>query len=83
MCDPVHSRTSPKAARMTVVGVRCCAKPDQGPSQMIDTALSALVRAWATTIVAMLVFVTGLALARAWDSAIYIEDLQETLSLDE
>jgi hypothetical protein len=49
---------------------------------MMDTALSALVRAWATTLIAMSLLVVALALARAWDSSIYLYGLQETLKLD-
>jgi len=50
---------------------------------MIDEALSALVRAWATTVIAMLLLTGGLALTRAWDGAAYTQLLQQTLDLDE
>ena len=48
---------------------------------MTDTAFSALVRAWATTVITTSLFVAGLALARAWDSSIYLHGLQEALKL--
>jgi hypothetical protein len=50
---------------------------------MIDTALSALVRAWATTVIATFLLVAGLVLARAWDGDIYVQGLQEALDFDE
>ncbi len=49
---------------------------------MTDAAFSALVRAWATTVTAMSLFVAALALARAWDSLIYLQGLQEALKLN-
>jgi hypothetical protein len=55
---------------------------DQGLSEMTNTAFSALVRAWATTVVATSLFVAALALARAWDSSIYLQGLQDALNLD-
>jgi hypothetical protein len=57
-------------------------KPDQGLSEMNDTAFSALVRAWATTVIATSFFVAALALASAWDSSIYVQGLQDALQLD-
>lgn len=45
---------------------------------MTDTAFSALVRAWATTVIAMSLLVAALAL----DSSIYLQGLQEALKLD-
>jgi sulfite exporter TauE/SafE len=50
---------------------------------MIDTALSALVRAWAATVIAIFLLVAGLALAAAWDGAMYVQGLQEALDCDE
>jgi len=49
---------------------------------MTDTAFSALVRAWATTVIAMSLLVAARALASAWDSSIYLQGLQEALKLD-
>ena len=49
---------------------------------MNDTAFSALVRAWATTVIAMSLFVAALALAGVWDSSIYLHGLQNALKLD-
>ena len=49
---------------------------------MTETAFSALVRAWATTVIALSLFVAALALARGWDSSIYLHGLQEALKLD-
>ena len=50
---------------------------------MLDTALSALTRAWATTAVAIFLLIAGLALVRAWDDPIYVQGLEETLNLSE
>ncbi len=49
---------------------------------MTETAFSALVRAWATTMIAMSLLIVALALARARDSSIYLHGLQEALKLD-
>ena len=49
---------------------------------MTDMAFSALVRAWATTMIAMSLFVLALTLASAWGSSIYLQGLQEALMLD-
>ena len=49
---------------------------------MTDTAFSALVRAWATTVIATSLFVAALALASAWDGSIYLHGLQDALNLD-
>jgi hypothetical protein len=43
---------------------------------MPDTALSALVLAWTTTIIATTLFVAALALSHAWDTAIFLRSLQ-------
>jgi hypothetical protein len=47
-----------------------------------DTALSAFVLAWATTLIASTLFVAALALSRVWDSAIYLQGLQRLLNFD-
>jgi hypothetical protein len=47
---------------------------------MTDTALSALVLAWTTTMIATTLFVAALALSRTWDSAIYLQGLQGVLN---
>jgi hypothetical protein len=49
---------------------------------MTDTALSALVMAWTTTVIFMTLFTTALALSRVWDGAAYVQGLQGVLSLD-
>jgi hypothetical protein len=49
---------------------------------MTETAFSALVRAWATTVIAISLFIAALALASTWDSSIYLRGLQEALTLD-
>ena len=49
---------------------------------MTERALSALVLAWTTTMVAASLFVAALALAREWDSAIYLQALQVVFNLD-
>ena len=49
---------------------------------MTDTALSALVVAWATTMIATTLFVAALALSRVWDSAVYLQGLRGVLNLD-
>ena len=49
---------------------------------MNDAAFSALVRAWATTVIATSLFVAALPLASAWDSSIYLQGLQDALTLD-
>ncbi len=54
----------------------------KGVPEMTDTALSALVTAWTTTMIATTVFVAALALSRVWDSAIYLQGLQGVLNLD-
>jgi hypothetical protein len=59
------------------------ANREQGVPQMIDTALSALVRAWATTVVAILLLLTGLAVTRAWDGSLYLQEFQTDLYLDQ
>ena len=38
---------------------------------MTDTALSALLLAWTTTMIATTLFVAALALSQVWDSAVY------------
>jgi hypothetical protein len=56
--------------------------PGSRLSEMTNTAFSALVRAWATTVVATSLFVAALALASAWDSSIYLQGLRDALKLD-
>ena len=46
---------------------------------MIDVALSALARAWTTTVIAIFLLVTVLALERSWDSTLYFQELQGAL----
>jgi hypothetical protein len=46
---------------------------------MTDTAFSALVRAWATTVIATSLFLAALASASSWNSSIYLQGLREAL----
>ena len=57
-----------------------CAELGEGYRTMSDRVLSALVQAWMTTIVAITLFVTALALSRVWDSAIYFAGLRQALA---
>jgi hypothetical protein len=50
---------------------------------MSDTVLSAFARAWATTVIAMSLLIFGLALARTWDGAIYVQLLEQSLDVEE
>jgi hypothetical protein len=47
-----------------------------------DTALSAFLLAWATTLTASTLFAAALALSRVWDGAVYLRELQRVLNLD-
>jgi hypothetical protein len=49
----------------------------RGIPEMTDTALSALVMAWTTTMIAITLFLTALAASEVWDSAVYIRALQQ------
>jgi hypothetical protein len=49
---------------------------------MNDTALSALVLAWLTTLIAVTLFVSALALSRVWDSEVYLQGLHVVFSAD-
>ena len=49
---------------------------------MMDTALSALVMAWTTTMISITLFLTALAASEVGDSAVYIRALQGVLSTD-
>jgi hypothetical protein len=46
---------------------------------MTETALSALIMAWTTTLIAVTLFVTALALSETWDSASYRDGLEAVL----
>jgi hypothetical protein len=54
------------------------------PRQWPDTtdALTALVRAWTTTVVASVLFVAALALSQVWDGAVFRQALRDSLSRD-
>jgi hypothetical protein len=54
--------------------------PGQGMCDMTKTALSALITAWITTMIATSSFVLALMLSRIWDSGIYLAGLQRVLS---
>jgi hypothetical protein len=45
-------------------------------------ALTALARAWTTTVVASLIFVAALAVSEVWDGAVFDRALRDTLSRD-
>jgi hypothetical protein len=47
---------------------------------MTNTTLSALVRAWTTTMIAITLLVVALALSRVWDSAIFLQALHGELN---
>lgn len=49
---------------------------------MTNTTLSALATAWTTTMIATTVFLAALALSRVWDSAVFLQALQENLNLN-
>ena len=49
---------------------------------MNETALSALVLAWTTTLIATTLFVAALALSQVWDSAAYVRGLESVLNSD-
>jgi len=50
--------------------------------QMTDTAFSALVQAWVTTVIALSLFVAALAFEHALDSGTYLQGLQDAFSFD-
>jgi len=82
LCDPVHRAGAEKVARIAAPRVIASLRRDQGLSEMTETAFSALARAWTTTMIAVSLLIVALALARAWDSSIYLQGLQEALKLD-
>ena len=49
---------------------------------MTDTALSALVLAWITTMIATTLFLAALAASQVWDSAVYFGAWQSVLSAE-
>ena len=53
-----------------------------GYRTMIDRVLSALVQAWITTMIAITLFVTTVALSRIWDDTIYLMALRKALARD-
>lgn len=55
---------------------------NKGMPDMMDTALSALVLAWTTTMIATTLFVAALAFSQLWDNAVYVQVLQGVLSPD-
>jgi hypothetical protein len=55
---------------------------NKGMRDMMDTALSALVLAWTTTMIATTLFVAALAFSQFWDNAVYVQVLQGVLSPD-
>jgi hypothetical protein len=51
-------------------------------SEMAETAFSALVRAWVTTVIAVSLFLAALAFESAWNSGTYLQGLQDAFSFD-
>jgi hypothetical protein len=49
---------------------------------MMEMALSALVQAWVTTVIAIALFVAALAFESAWDSPTYLQGLQDAFAFD-
>jgi hypothetical protein len=49
---------------------------------MSNSAFSALVAAWTTTMIATTIFVAALAISRAWDGAVFLQALQRALNAD-
>jgi hypothetical protein len=57
-----------------------CAELTDGSRTMIDRVLFALVQAWITTMIAITLFVTAIAVSRVWDSKIYLIALRQALA---
>lgn len=51
-------------------------------AKMTDTAFSALVQAWVTTVIALSLFIAALAFEHALDSGTYLQGLQDAFSFD-
>ena len=49
---------------------------------MTDTAFSALVQAWITTVIALSLFIAALAFEHVLDSGTYLQGLEEAFSFD-
>jgi predicted cobalt transporter CbtA len=60
---------------------RALDRPTPGIPAMDDAAVSALAAAWTTTMIATTLFLTILAFARVWDSAVYLHALPAALGL--
>lgn len=69
---PARMRRSEAAKPRSVAVVRV---PD-----MTDTALSSLVAAWTTTMIATTLFIAVLAVSRVWDGAVFLRALHDTLA---
>ena len=48
---------------------------------MTDTPLTALMRAWTTTMLATTVLIAALALSQIWDSAVFFRALGDSMAL--
>ena len=48
---------------------------------MIETTLTALTKAWVTTVIASTLFCAALAIAQIWNGAVYLGALPQVLSL--
>jgi hypothetical protein len=55
---------------------------DQGFIEMSNSAFSALVAAWTTTMIATTIFITALAISQAWDGTVFLHALQRVLTSD-
>jgi hypothetical protein len=54
----------------------------EGMHGMMDTALSALVLAWTTTMIAITLLLTALVASQVWDSAVYFRALESVWSAE-
>ena len=51
------------------------------PAVMIDLSLSALIKAWITTMIASGLLLVVLALAQFWNNAAYVQGLRQALQI--
>ena len=75
----------PKSSENGAEGWRSAALPatqSKGMPEMTDTALSALVLAWITTMIATTLFLAALAASQVGDSAVYFRALHSVLSAE-
>ncbi len=60
-------------------GAGCAPNLGIKAARMFDTALSALVKAWAATLIATSLLVAALAISEVWDAAAYLQALPAAL----